>query len=68
MTTPDRSEHVIEFTDTTQTRRRLRFVPHLDGDWWRIEEVWTGCIWRQTGRERVTDVDLWRCQPDQSHR
>jgi len=56
MTATSRSEHVIEFTDSTRTRRRIRFVPHPDGDWWRIEETWTGCVWRHIGRERVTEV------------
>lgn len=35
-------------------KRRVRFEPRSDGDWERIEGVWTGCSWRPTGREVVT--------------
>lgn len=48
----------IEYTDTTQSRHRVRFVPRSTGDYWRIESIWTGCRWRHRGRERVTDITV----------
>jgi len=57
--TPDTpQEHIVEFTDEAGTRRRIRYVPRTD-DWWRIEEVWTGCLWRHIGRELVDDFQCW---------
>jgi hypothetical protein len=35
--------------------RRLHFRPR-DGGYWRCEEVWTGCGWRETGREPIHDM------------
>ena len=37
--------------------RRLRIVETADG-YDRVTETWTGCIWRETGREPVTDVEV----------
>ncbi len=51
-------EHIIEFTDEAGTRRRIRYIPRSE-DWWRIEEQWTGCLWRLVGRELVTDLQRW---------
>jgi len=51
-------EHIIEFTDEAGTRRRVRYVPRTD-DWWRIEEQWTGCLWRVVGRDLITDLQCW---------
>jgi hypothetical protein len=51
-------EHIIEFTDEDGTRRRIRYVARTD-DWWRIEEEWTGCLWRVVGCELITDLQRW---------
>ena len=51
-------EHIVEFTDEAGTRRRVRYVPRTD-EWWRIEEQWTGCLWRHVGRELVDDLQRW---------
>lgn len=57
--TPDTPrEHIVEFTDEAGTRRRIRYVPRTD-DWWRIEETWTGCVWRHVGRELVETLQRW---------
>lgn len=37
-------------------KRRVVFEPRSDGDYDRVEAVWTGCRWRPTGRERVLSV------------
>lgn len=66
MTTTERREQIIEFSDDTHTRRRIRFVPRRAGDWWRIEEEWTGCLWRHVGRELVTKVTYRQRRPDGS--
>ncbi len=52
-------EHIIEFTDEAGTRRRVRYMPRDNEEWWRIEEQWTGCLWRHVGRELVTDLQRW---------
>ena len=39
--------------------RRVRFEPRsLDGLIERIEEEYTGCVWREVGRELVGDVAI----------
>ena len=35
-------------------KRKIEFEPRSDGRFERVEAVWTGCIWRVTGREIVT--------------
>lgn len=58
--TPDtRCEELVEFTDQTGTRRRLRFVPCQGDEWQRIEEVWQDTDWRLVGQDTVSDVDKW---------
>jgi len=37
-------------------KRRVEFEPRSDGSYLRIESVWTGCGWREKGRERVTTI------------
>jgi len=32
-------------------RRKIEFEPQSDGSFVRIESEWTGCTWRETGRE-----------------
>jgi hypothetical protein len=61
MTPATRSEQILEFTDQTETRRRIRFVPQSNnGDGWqRIEEVWTDQDWRLVGQDTVSDVNHW---------
>lgn len=62
MTPATRCEEVVEFTDQSGTRRRIRFVPQTanDDQWQRIEEVWCGREWRLDGQDTVNDVDHWR--------
>jgi len=57
-----RCEQILEFTDQSGTRRRIRFVPQSNsGDQWqRIEEVWRTREWQLVGQDTVTDVDHWR--------
>lgn len=59
MTPSTRCEHIVEFTETTGTRRRIRFVPQEGNGWQRIEEIWQDADWRLVGQESVTDVDQW---------
>jgi len=61
MTPTTRCEEIVEFTDQSGTRRRIRFVPqsgNSDG-WQRIEEVWETHEWQLVGQDTVTDVDHW---------
>jgi len=37
-------------------RRKIEFEPQSDGGFVRIESVWNGCQWRETGREACTTV------------
>ena len=37
-------------------KRCVEFEPRLDGGFERVESVWTGCGWRETGREVVETV------------
>ena len=37
-------------------KRRVEFRPRDDGEFVRIESVWTGCDWRPLGSERVATV------------
>jgi len=54
----DRSDAIIVRWDPPQAPpRRLRFEPRDDG-WTRFEEVWTGCLWRVVGSERVDKVTV----------
>jgi hypothetical protein len=47
----------IEFTPNRSVRRRIEFVPVAGNPgYWRITSEWTGCRWRETGREHVRDV------------
>lgn len=40
-------------------RRRVRYRPLPDEHAWKRETaVWTGCTWRPTGSERVTELDV----------
>lgn len=48
-------EITVEYTPLRGPRRRVRFAPRSDGGYWRITEEHTGCRWRVTGREPVTD-------------
>lgn len=59
MTPSIRCEQVIEFTDQSGARRRIRFIPQNNDQWQRIEEVWNGREWRHVGQDTVTDVDHW---------
>jgi hypothetical protein len=61
MTPATRCEEIVEFTDQSGTRRRIRFVPQSNPDdqWQRIEEVWQGQEWRLVGQDTVADVDHW---------
>lgn len=61
MTPGTRCEEVIEFTDHSGTRRRIRFVPQSNNsdEWQRIEEVWRNRDWQLVGQDTVTDVDHW---------
>jgi len=35
---------------------RVRFEARADGRWRRIEEEWTGCVWRPRGSEVVEEI------------
>jgi len=56
------SGFAIQYTPERQPRRRVRYEPrtHADG-WWRIVDQWTGCAWRVTGREPISDIQLTIC-------
>ncbi|MBX0296656.1 hypothetical protein [Haloarcula nitratireducens] len=56
----------ITWQPTRGAQRRLRFEPY-DDQLHRIEEVWTGCAWRQTGVETVTGLDITPTATDQTH-
>ena len=40
--------------------QRVRFEPTSERDtrYVRVTETWTGCTWRETGREPVRDLDI----------
>jgi hypothetical protein len=61
MTPATRCEEIVEFTDQSGTRRRIRFVPQsgTDDQWQRIEEVWRNRAWQLVGQDTVSDVDHW---------
>lgn len=59
MTTNTPREHLIEFTDEANVRRRIRFVPRETAEWLRIEERWAGYRWQCVERSLVTDLDQW---------
>jgi len=44
------------YTPAGGPKRKVEFEPGSDGHWERVEAVWTGCRWRETGREVVTDL------------
>lgn len=56
MTHPE--DVTVRWVPRTGPPRRLRFRPTADGEWWCCTEEWTGCHWRETGRERVTDISI----------
>lgn len=61
MTPATRCEEVVEFTDQSGMRRRIRFVPQSSNsdEWQRIEEVWRNREWQLVGQDTVADVDHW---------
>lgn len=59
MTPNSPCEHIIEFTDQSETRRRFRFVPCEGEEWQRIEEVWQHADWQLVGQDTVSNVDQW---------
>jgi len=61
MTPTTRCEEIVEFTDQSGTRRRIRFVPQSNNGegWQRIEEVWRTQEWQLVGQETVAAVDHW---------
>jgi len=55
----DRSDAtIVRFKPVAGPPQRVRFEPRSDGSWDRIEEVWTGCVWRPLGREAVTRLTI----------
>lgn len=59
MTPNTRCEQVVEFTDQTGLRRRVRFVPCEREEWERIEEVWNNPGWRHVSQRSITEFDQW---------
>lgn len=52
-----RESFSVEYSPERGARRAIEFVPRTDEDGWlRITKEWTGCDWRETGREQVSDV------------
>lgn len=63
--TPEPAEAItVRWDPARGPPRRVRFEPRSDGRWMRIESVWTGCKWRPTGREVVTDVGVEQAAGD----
>jgi hypothetical protein len=58
---PTPCAEIVEFTDQSGTRRRIRFVPQSNSSdqWQRIEEVWQNQEWRFVGQDTVSEVDHW---------
>lgn len=50
----------VEFEPDRGPRRRLRFEPRGRDSYERVEEEWTGCTWRATGREIVDELSIDR--------
>jgi hypothetical protein len=50
-------EQIVEFTDHSATRHRIRYVPQSIDRWQRIEEIWTGQEWAHVSQETVSDVN-----------
>ena len=56
---PDPADAVtVTFRPATGPHQRIRFEPRSDDTHWRIEEEWTGCTWRERGREPAEDVTI----------
>jgi hypothetical protein len=52
-------ELVVEYTPASGPRRRTRFAKASSrSECWRVTEVYAGCHWRVTGRERVSDLEM----------
>jgi len=53
----DRSDAVIvRFAPINRATRRLRFEPRSEGNWTRVEEVWSRDSWRAVGTETVESI------------
>ena len=48
----------ITYESLYGTPRRVRFEPCDDGRYRRVELVWNGCRWRQTGSELVESMRI----------
>lgn len=44
-------------------RKRITFHPRSDGTWRRTTAKHTGCAWRETGSEIVTDLEVDPAMP-----
>ncbi len=52
-------ELAVEYSPASGPRRRTRFVQaSSESKLWRVTEVFAGCHWRETGRERVSDLEM----------
>jgi len=54
-----RDAFTLEFTDAAGQRRRVRYIPICGAarQWTRVESEYRG-VWRETGREPVTNFEL----------
>lgn len=59
MTSSTRCEQLLEFTDHTGTRHRMRFIPQSNDHWQRVEETWNGQEWVHVSQETVSDLNQW---------
>jgi len=55
--TDDVRERCVRWTPASGEPHRYRFVD-IEGDTVRVHEEWTGCTWREVGRERVVDLEM----------
>jgi len=52
-------ELTVEYSPASGPRRRVRFVQTSSGPkCWRVTEEYAGCHWRETGRERVSELEI----------
>lgn len=59
VTSSTRCERLVEFTDHTGTRHRMRFIPQSNDRWQRIEEIWNCQAWVHVSQETVTELNQW---------
>ncbi|MFC7077884.1 hypothetical protein [Haloarcula halophila] len=48
--------HGFVYQPVRGPKRRVEFEPRSDGRFERVESMWNGCRWKETGREALANV------------